>query len=211
MKIVVCAATEMEIPESVKKMKEIQLFVHGVGTAQASYSLGRYLATNTPDLAIQIGIAGSYDPNIKIGDVVQVVTDRFAFSGSEDKNGAILHLADLPFITDLNPFTTMEINNKINLNLTGYTEVNAVTVVTATGYQPTIDKMIKLYHPQIESMEGAAFFAAMKLNQVPCIQLRAISNKVEPRNRDHWNIPLAISALEKAIMHTLNLINKTSY
>lgn len=211
MKILVCAATEMEIPDSIKKLREIQLLVHGVGAAQASYSLGRYLATNTPDLAIQIGIAGSYDPILKIGEVVQVVSDRFALFGSEDKNGAILHLADMSFITDFNPFTTKEISSYKNLVLPGYAEVHAITVITATGYQPTIDKMIELYHPQIESMEGAPFFAAMKLNHVPCIQLRAISNMVEPRNRDHWNIPFALSALEKAILYTLNQLNKSSY
>jgi futalosine hydrolase len=36
--------------------------------------------------------------------------------------------------------------------------------------------------------------------QIPCIQLRSISNYVEPRNRSNWNIPLAIKALNDYLL-----------
>lgn len=211
MKILVCASTELEVPDSIKKFPDINILIHGVGAANASYSLGRFMATNTPDFAIQIGIAGSYDPTIKIGDVVQVVKDRFADLGSEDNDGTILDLADMPFITTSNPFISKEIINNNDLLADEYHKVHAVTVNMVSGYQPSIDRMIKLYHPQIETMEGAAFLAAMEINKIPCIQIRAIANKVEPRNRNLWNIPLAIFKLEKAIQHILQQINSVSY
>jgi len=49
--------------------------------------------------------------------------------------------------------------------------------------------------PQLESMEGAAFFYACTQAGVPCLQIRAVSNYVEKRNRDAWQIGLAIKNL----------------
>lgn len=40
--------------------------------------------------------------------------------------------------------------------------------------------------------------------EVPCLQLRAISNYVEKRNRDAWEIELALSNLAEETLRTLN-------
>jgi futalosine hydrolase len=53
-------------------------------------------------------------------------------------------------------------------------------------------------------MEGAAFFYACARVELASIQLRAISNWVEPRNRDAWNIPLAISNLNQSLAQLLS-------
>jgi nucleoside phosphorylase len=60
-------------------------------------------------------------------------------------------------------------------------------------------------HPQVESMEGAAFFYACKQMDVPCIQIRVVSNYVEKRNRDNWNIGLAIKNLNTFAVEFLKL------
>ncbi len=44
-------------------------------------------------------------------------------------------------------------------------------------------------------MEGAAFFYACREAQVHYVQIRAVSNYVEKRNRDAWQIGLAIKNL----------------
>jgi futalosine hydrolase len=44
-------------------------------------------------------------------------------------------------------------------------------------------------------MEGAAFFYACREAGVPCLQIRAVSNYVEKRNRDAWQIGLAVKNL----------------
>jgi futalosine hydrolase len=44
-------------------------------------------------------------------------------------------------------------------------------------------------------MEGATFFYICALEKIPFLSLRAISNKVEPGNRDSWNIKLALDNL----------------
>jgi futalosine hydrolase len=44
-------------------------------------------------------------------------------------------------------------------------------------------------------MEGAAFFYACRQMNVHGMQIRAVSNYVEKRNREAWNIGLAIKNL----------------
>jgi len=49
-------------------------------------------------------------------------------------------------------------------------------------------------------MEGAAFLYACLLEGISCLQIRAISNKVERRNKDNWDIKLAVKNLtEKSL------------
>ena len=42
-------------------------------------------------------------------------------------------------------------------------------------------------------MEGAAFFYVCSMEHIPFIQLRAISNRVELRNRKAWKMDLALA------------------
>jgi futalosine hydrolase len=55
--------------------------------------------------------------------------------------------------------------------------------------------ILKRYHPDIETMEGAAFFYVCSKENIPFLALRAVSNRVEPRDKAKWNIPLALKNL----------------
>ena len=48
-------------------------------------------------------------------------------------------------------------------------------------------------------MEGTAFFYACLLEQIPFLEIRAISNRVEARNRANWDIPLVIAHLNEVL------------
>jgi futalosine hydrolase len=48
-------------------------------------------------------------------------------------------------------------------------------------------------------MEGAAFLMAANAFHWKCIQLRAISNKVSKRDRNSWNIQLAVEKLNETL------------
>jgi futalosine hydrolase len=85
--------------------------------------------------------------------------------------------------------------------------VNALTVGTATGSQDTIERLSAKYNPDIETMEGAAFFFVCSMEKIPFIALRAISNMVEPRNRENWDIPLALQNLTERLREVLLLID----
>jgi futalosine hydrolase len=84
--------------------------------------------------------------------------------------------------------------------------VSALTVNTAHGDEKSIEKIKTLFNPQVESMEGAAFFYACLFEGITCSQIRTISNKVEKRNRDSWDIPLAVKNLCDTGIQILNTL-----
>jgi futalosine hydrolase len=55
------------------------------------------------------------------------------------------------------------------------------------------------YAPDVVSMEGAAFLYTCLMHEVPCVQLRAISDRVGPRDTSTWDIPGAVAALNKEL------------
>jgi futalosine hydrolase len=81
--------------------------------------------------------------------------------------------------------------------------VRAITVNTATGTEATRKKLLKKYNPDIETMEGATFFYICARENIPFLALRAISNRVEPRNKTKWNIALALDNLSEKLNEVL--------
>ena len=53
-------------------------------------------------------------------------------------------------------------------------------------------------------MEGASVFMVCNNFNVPCIQIRSISNKVEKRNTENWNLTLAIENLNATVKQIIS-------
>jgi futalosine hydrolase len=122
--------------------------------------------------------------------VVEVVEDSFSELGAED---------DEQFITiDQLGFGESGFKSTKRLydfGITDARQVTGITVNTVHGNEVNIKNLTDRIQPQLESMEGGAFFYACKYAGVPCMQIRAVSNYVEKRNRDNWQIGLAIKNL----------------
>lgn len=197
MRILIVAATDFEV-ESLKSKVEsqnlepstlnFQLLVTGAGMVATSFALGKHMATNQYDLAINLGIAGSFDRNIALGDVVEINEDTLVELGAEDDD-EFIPIDKLGFGESVFR-STYALPAQFNLKKT-----NAITVNTVHGNEASIKKLSTRMNAQIESMEGAAFFYACRQMGVPCMQIRAVSNYVEKRNRDAWQIGLAIKNL----------------
>jgi len=167
---------------------EISTLITGAGMVPTAFALGQHLAINQYDLAINLGIAGSFDRDIALGEVVEITEDTFAELGAEDDENFIT-IDELGF--GKSGFSsTYPLPAKFNLKKTA-----AITVNTVHGNEASIKKLSNRVNAQIESMEGAAFFYACAAAGVPCMQIRAVSNYVEKRNRGAWQIGLAIKNL----------------
>jgi len=188
MRILVVAATPFEVENIDSKIKNhnFELLITGVGMVATAFALGRHLAGNSYDLAINLGIAGSFDRSIALGEVVEVTEDRFSEMGAEDGDD-FLSLDQLGF-------GESGMKSSYELPATfGLKKVSAITVNTVHGNEKSIKNVIA--STQLESMEGAAFFYACKQAGLQALQIRAVSNYVERRNRDAWQIGLAIKNL----------------
>lgn len=189
----------------------IDILITGVGLMHTAYFMGKAFANNTYDLALQFGIAGSFRKEIVLGTTVNVVEEVVADFGAEDKENFLdateLHL--LP--PDQFPYHVGKLRNITPDSVYGTSvlkKVKGISVNKVHGYQYSIDKIIRKYDPDIESMEGAAFFYACLMERLPCLQIRAISNYIEDRNKDLWDIPLAIDTLNTIAFEMIHHLTK---
>jgi len=191
---------------------DIDILVAGVGIAATTWNMSKWLLRNQrPDLVINAGIAGSFNPDIKIGDVVMPVSDCFADAGVENgdsfltlSEAVIVSGNDFPFENDF-----IYCDNSFCKKLMPVIKpVRAITVNTATGSEATKEKRIAKFNPDIETMEGAAFFYVASLEKLPFIAIRAISNMVERRDKSKWDIPLALNNLTIKLAETLEILSQ---
>jgi futalosine hydrolase len=219
MRILIVAATDTELVLLLKsKIKlqasSFQILVTGIGMVSTAFALGKELALNKYDLAINAGIAGSYNRNIRIGEVVNVVSDTIYEMGAEDGNNFIpFHKLDVEKLSEINTGEGIIINNSPinNEAVRKLRMVKAISVNTINGNEEKIKKIIADFNPDIETMEGVAFMYACSKVKLPYLQIRSISNYVEKRNTNNWKINLAIDNLNKTILEIINsykLINE---
>lgn len=220
MRLLLVAATEPEIAPLLKEMKfcgdispnlrwyeykgrNIDVLITGVGMVATSVWVTRVLAQRNYNSAINAGIAGSFDGAISLGEVVRVQTDCFPESGAEDGDKFLdIHELDLlgkndfPFQNGcLHGSDTAAFGSLIQLK-----PVAAITVNTVHGNEDSIAAVVARLNPQIESMEGAAFYYACAVADVFAIQVRAVSNYVEKRNRSAWKIGEAVKNLNAELL-----------
>lgn len=227
MKILVIAATGAEIALSIKHITasgrevkplvfyldgvEISFSVTGVGMVATAYHLTKLLAIGGYDLVIQAGIAGCFDRDIPLGEVLMVQSDRFADLGAEDGDSftdvfdlGLAQANDAPFAGKIlsNPQNAAALNIQLK-------EVNALTVNTVTGNDESTARLQNRYDCTLETMEGAAFHYVCLQENIPFVQIRAVSNYVERRNRVNWKIEEAINNLNNYLIDYLeNKLNK---
>ena len=223
MRILVVAATDAELAafdvtvlhgaEICPRMKmlehrrhDIQLLVTGVGMVATAAWCSKILGQNSYDLVINLGVCGSFDSSRELGQVVHVTSDLIADLGAEDSNN-FLSAQNLKLLDENEfPFTGGRLVNSappLGTALASLPRVDGITVNTIHGNEPSIAAAIELFHPQVESMEGAAFMYACLIHQVPFAQVRAVSNFVEKRNREAWNLAGAIGNLSEVALRII--------
>ncbi len=196
MEILIVAATERELKPSLPLLheREIDVLVTGVGMVETAFALGEKLAAKHYDLLLNVGIAGSFSSDLTIGDVVEVVQDRLIELGAQNRE-EFLSIEEMGFGQSL--FSSNSIVGTIAP--TGLQQVHGITVNTVHGNVVAIEAIRKRLENDltIESMEGAAVLHAAHKKNTPVVQVRAISNYVEPRDTSRWDIPQAIQNLHE--------------
>lgn len=206
MKILLVSATRQEIAPFLEKMRAadavsglihishgghaLDVLITGVGIAQTAYYLGKHLSDKY-DLAINAGVCGSFNPHLRLGEVVSVTEDYFADLGAEDDEQFLS-------VSQLGLPAAFYVKNE-NVYATSLRQVRGVTVNTTHGNERSIQKFTARLKADVESMEGAAFLWACNTVKVRCIQVRAVSNYVERRDRGKWKLAEAIGSLNEAL------------
>lgn len=184
--ILIFAATGQEIAGcrnmgDLNVSSNLDFCVTGIGPVNTALAVADAIDRHKPDMVIQIGIAGAYASRLNIGEAVLVNSDRQADLGGWRGDRFELFEKEAPLVEC--PY--------IPVRWTGR-NVRAQSVNTAAT------PLISIDNAEIETMEGAAFFAAASARRVKFLQLRVVSNYVNSP-RGEWKIEEAVDALPGAL------------
>ena len=204
--LLVAVATEQEIEplqQSYANQTGLKLLVTGVGPVVAAANLGSYLAGHAAmvDGVLNVGVAGAYvDSGLNLLDIClarQEIVGDF---------GICMHDKILDFDPGtIPPNRTIALENVLSEKIAGilrnnsiaYKAANFVTVSCCSGTRTRGDFLRKKFAAGCENMEGAGVAMVCNNFNIPCVELRCVSNTVEDRNMDTWLLDEAIGKISR--------------
>jgi len=181
----------------------LDILISGYGSVYTAYYLTRALNMINYDLAINIGLAGSFDHFLEQGFVVNVVQDQFGDLGVEHKN-KLYNLFEEELMDENEfPFNEGKLNSLGNFEIEeveSLIPVKGITLNTFSSDPKRINMLRDKYAAEIETMNGAAFFYVCLAEKLPFLQIRSISHFVEIRRIENWNIPSALHNLTESLI-----------
>lgn len=224
MKILIVAATLFEVRHLVERNDpaevtpgllysfmrnhlQVDLLTPGIGMLPTAYHLGRALHQGHYNLAINAGICGSYQQRVPPGAVVHVTEEQLPEPGVEE-NGVITSLFNLGLMSpDQSPFEEGKLVNRAIPDIGVVRQLPAVTGNTVNTLHTSTKKIRaieKVFPAEVESMEGAAFFYASLLEELPFLEIRSVSNFVGERDKEKWRIREAVKNLDQTLQTILD-------
>ena len=193
----------------------IDILVTGVGIMNTAFHMGRITGMRSYDLAINVGVAGSFLEEYEPGQLVNVMEEEMGDFGAEDQD-VFLDIFELELMEpDRYPFTGKMLINPFDhkVDMVHFLPaVKGITVNKVHGNEASIERIMGKYNPAVESMEGAAFFYACLIAEMPFYEIRAISNYIERRNKNNWLLEKAITELNNYLIElTGELVNLRSH
>lgn len=192
----------------------------GVGKASAAASCTEILLRHHPTAVILFGSGGACrDSGLRVGDLAVASEEIFADEGCLTPEG-FLDLEELQLPTcqsrgrtlynrmPLDPFLCRFAGRVLETPTRQAGQVLGcgpfVTVSTCSGTAAGGAAIAVRTGGICENMEGAAVALACYRQEVPLLEIRGISNLVEDRQRDRWDLPAAIAAAQTAVVRLLD-------
>ena len=212
MKLTIVAATKLEIEPLLaefparenpgwkglyKVNDQLHILVTGIGMLNTAAQLMRYACHHDRDFYFDLGIAGAFNRSFPINSVYQVSSETYGDFGVENDENfedffemGFIDKEESAFEYGLCKPVTSAFHSKINLP-----QATSITVNRVHGNPKTIDMISNKYKADMENMEGLAFYYVLQLMNKPGIEIRSISNYVEKRNKENWDIRGSVDAL----------------
>ena len=189
---------------------KVRFHQSGIGMLASAVSLTRLVSEEKPDLIIQLGIAGTFNARLPLGNVVLVKEEILGDMGVEEE-GKWKDIFDLKLEkSSYHPFEKRKLPNPwlTTYNLLKLPELCSITVNEITTHPKRIELLTKKYNPELESMEGASLHYVCREANIPFIQMRAISNYIGERNKANWKMKEALEAINDTLLQYLDKLYK---
>jgi futalosine hydrolase len=176
--VLVVAATEAELAGAAGA----ETLACGIGPVEAAAATARALAERRPDAVLNVGLAGATGidpPTLVIGSEARYC----------DISGDVA--AVMPRVERVEPDARL-----VDAARTALPDALVLPIGTTAYVGRGLDC-------EVEAMEGFGVLRAAALAGVPAVEVRAISNAVDERDRGRWRFDDALVALAEALPRLL--------
>ena len=194
--------------------RSVVLLETGIGAVNTAQALTATLQVSLPDLVLQVGVGGAYlSSELDVGDLALATEENYGDFGvlapggwqPGDAIGIPVFSKERDYFNrfPLDPLLTAQARNLVR-NTHREEAPSAlcagpfVTVQQCSGTTVRGNELAARFGGICENMEGAAAAHVCALYDVPFLEVRGISNRVEDRNRDAWDLPLAARRAQEA-------------
>ncbi len=187
----------------------VVLIETGIGAVNTAQALTVALQEISPEFVLQIGIGGAYlSSGLNKGDLALATEENYGDLGvitsagwsPADEIGIPILSAERDYYNTypLEPALVARAQHILEQSGECAMQGPFVTVQQCTGREDIGNELAARFNAICENMEGAAAAHVCTLYTVPFLELRAISNRVEDRNKDAWDIPRAVQSVQIA-------------
>jgi len=204
--LLIVAATEREmipVRRALEQRSDVTCLQTGIGPLETCLQLTRFLSDNNRvSMVMNIGIAGAFlDSGPQLLDLClaerEIVGDFGICSGDE-----IIRFdrSDLqpPIEFDLRNAVLEQAGAKFASHGIPYCQGAFVTVNCTSGTAARGRYLKERYQALCENMEGAAVARVCKEFELPCLEIRCVSNMVEDRDVSKWRLVETIEKMAAA-------------
>ena len=196
--------------------QKVALLHSGIGKINAASAVTALLEIIEPEVVIVIGCGGAYPgSDLAVGDLVLASEEILGDEGVASTQGFV-DFATLGFpllehggpVMEQRFFADPQLLAAAQQPLAdAASQADAklaigpmVTVSTCSGTDQAAQAMVQRTDGICENMEGGAIAQICRLYEVPFFELRGISNQVENRDLNRWDLPAAARIAQRALM-----------
>ena len=224
MKITIVAATRLEVDSLLlhynavenktweglfEAGKDLHFFVTGIGMLNTAANLMHYACQYDRDFYIDAGIAGAFNRNLPINSVYQVASETYGDFGVENDE-QFEDFFEMGFIDKSESVfeygLCKPVESKYHSHIT-LPKATSITVNRVHGNAKTIEMIQNKYKADLENMEGLAFYYVLNKMQKPGMEIRSISNYVEKRNKENWDIRSSVKVLNQEVIKLIGSLS----
>ena len=214
--LLVSVAIESEIKpleQFLADADQVNVLTTGMGPVATAASLSSYLTLHGSriDGVFNIGVTGAYaDSGVAMLDICLAQQEVLGDFGICMQDG--IQNFDAGLIRPVNPFLfnndlALLVERILNGHNIAFKKVNFVTVNCCTGTTERGEFLRRKFAAGCENMEGAAVAMVCKNFNIPCVELRCVSNMVEDRDSGKWRLAEAVEKMcrvAEVVLHEID-------
>ncbi len=191
----------------------------GPGKVNAAHTATLLLEKHDIEKLILFGIGGAYEQSgLDIGDIAIAETENYGEEGVITSNGwKPMDFIGIPLLkTEKEYYNSYPMDSKLFRQAVAASKScgfnvksgNFITVSMCSGTKGAGESQRTRFDGLCENMEGAAVAHICTMYDIPMVEIRGISNIIEDRDINRWNIEKSAANCNKTVLELIRRLEQ---